>query len=96
MGICHKIIIFRISRVRLAGRRHAPMQADWTFGTGQAIGAHTDAGGQCAYATEAGVGADGPARIHMGTGSADLGRAKGGTGCLCNYGYNAQLGGQNG
>jgi len=27
---------------------HAPLQADWALGTGQAIGAHTGAGGQCA------------------------------------------------
>jgi len=45
-------------------------------GTGQAIGAHTGVGGQRADATEAGVGADKPARIlHTGKGSGDLGRA---------------------
>jgi len=38
------------------------VQADWALGTRQATGEHTDAGGQCADTTEAGVGADGPAR----------------------------------
>jgi len=42
---------------------------------------HTDAGGQCADAIEAGVHADGPARIlHTGIRIGDLGRAKSKTG----------------
>jgi len=45
--------------------------------SGQAIRAPTGAGGQCADAIEAGVGADGPARIHTGTASGGLGREKG-------------------
>jgi len=59
---------------------HAPLQADWALGTGQAIGAHTGADGQCADAVEAAVGADGATRIHTGTGSGGLWRAKGGVG----------------
>jgi len=43
---------------------------------GQAIGEHTGAGGQCTDAIEAGVGIDGPAYIHTGTGSGGLGWAK--------------------
>jgi len=64
------------------------------MGTGQAIGVHTGAGGQCADAIETGVfGADGPAHIlHTGTGSASLGRRKAERTCL----RNARLGGQNG
>jgi len=42
------------------------------LGTGQVLGAHTSAGGQCANATQAGVGADGPARIHTGKGKRRL------------------------
>jgi len=48
--------------------------------TGQAIGAHTIAGGQCACAVEAGISANGPARMHTGTGSRGLGRRTAGTG----------------
>jgi len=51
---------------------HVPLQADWALGTGQAIGIHTGAGGQCTFAIEAGVGADGPVRIKTGTGSGVL------------------------
>jgi len=40
----------------LAG--HVPLHADWPLGTGQDVGAHTGAGGECADAIEAGVGAD--------------------------------------
>jgi len=48
----------------LAG--HAAMDADWAFGTRQAIGAHTGAGGQYVDAIEACVSAYRPARIlHM-------------------------------
>jgi len=53
------------------------------LGTVQAIrvfGAHTGADKQCTDAMEAGVGANGPARIHMGSESRHLGRAKGGDG----------------
>jgi len=35
---------------------HAPLKVDWALGTGQAIGARTGAGKQCANAIEAGVG----------------------------------------
>jgi len=45
--------------------------------SGQATGAHTGAGGQCADAIEAAVGADEPACIHMGTGNERLGGMKG-------------------
>jgi len=48
--------------------------------TGQAIGAHTGAGGQCADAIEADSGADGTVQIHMGIGSRALGGPKAGTG----------------
>jgi len=51
---------------------------DWALGTGQAIGAHTGAGGQCTDAIKAGVGADGLALIHMGIGNGSIRRAKGG------------------
>jgi len=51
------------------------------MGTGQAIGAHTGAGGQCADAVETCVGADVPTRIlHTDAGSGGLGLAKSGTG----------------
>jgi len=47
------------------------------MGTGQARGAHTDAGGQYADAIKIGVGADGPARIlYTGTRNGGLKRAK--------------------
>jgi len=39
--------------------------------------AHTSAGGQCADEIEGGVGANGPARIHTGTGNEGLGQVKG-------------------
>jgi len=55
---------------------HAPLQADWALGTGQATGA----GGQCTNAIEEGIGAVGPARIYTGTGSGSLKRAEGGDG----------------
>jgi len=72
-------------RNRPAGRLGIAM------GTGQAIGAHTGAGGQCADAIETGVGADGPARIlHMGTEAGALDGLKAERGCL----HNARLGGQ--
>jgi len=48
------------------------------LGTGQAIGAHTGTD-----AIEAGVGADGPARIHTDTGSGGIGWAKGGDRAAC-------------
>jgi len=54
-----------------------PLQADWVLGTGQPINIHTGAGRQCADATEAGVGADGPALIHTGKGSMGLWKRKG-------------------
>jgi len=64
---------------------HAPLEAAWALGIGQAKGAHTDAGGQCAEAIEAGlslgnVGADGTVRAHTGTRSGGLERTKGGDG----------------
>jgi len=37
---------------------HAPLHGDWALGTGQDVGAHTGAGGECTDATEAGIGAD--------------------------------------
>jgi len=53
---------------------HAPLD------TGQAMGSHTGAGGQCADAVEACVGDDRPAHMHTGAGSGVLGRANGGDG----------------
>jgi len=61
------------------------------IGTGQAIGACTGSGGQCADAIETGVGADGPERIlHTGIGEAGaLGGRKAEWSCL----LNSRLGG---
>jgi len=53
-------LTFFISRGGQAG--HVPLHADWTLGTGQDVGAHTGAGGECAEAIEADVGADGLAQ----------------------------------
>jgi len=50
------------------------------MGTGQAIGAHTGAGGQCADALETGVGADGPVHDTGMYATQSLWRAKSGTG----------------
>jgi len=75
MGRGQKIGIFHSSRDRLAmcyGR-----QIGHAMSTRQAIGAHTGTGGQCADATETGIGADGSKRmLHMGMGSGALGWQK--------------------
>jgi len=74
--------------------RHASLHADWALKNGQAVGARTGAGGQCADAIEASVGADGPTciNLHTGTGSGFLAGERRGPGCLCNV----RLDGQNG
>jgi len=71
---------------------HAPLQADWAKGTGQAIGAHTGASEQCSDAIEARIGADWPARIHRVRETAPWVGEMRGRGCL----RNAWLDGQNG
>jgi len=78
MGRNQNIVIFHFS----AGPAGAPRQADWALDTGQAIGAHTGAGGQCADPIETDVDADGPTRIlglHTDSESGGPGRAKSGT-----------------
>jgi len=57
--------------------RAAGSMGNWNQARDAAIGPHKDAGGHCANAIEAGVRADGLARIlHTGTRSGRLGRAK--------------------
>jgi len=46
-------------RARLAGHVHV----DWALGTGQDVGAHTGAGGECVDVIKAGVGADEQAQL---------------------------------
>jgi len=61
----------------LAALRHCRQIGLWAL---YRLRAHTGAGGQCADATETGIGADGPTRIHTGTGNGDLGEGKASTG----------------
>jgi len=88
MGRGQNIDFFRLSWDRPA-MRHCRQIGHLALGTG-----HTNAGGQCADATEAGIDIDGPARImHTRVWEAGaLGGRKAGRGCL----RNARLGGQNG
>jgi len=59
--------------------RAAASMGDWNPARDGPIGAHTDAGGQCADAIEANIRVDGQARIlHTGTKSGGLGRVKSG------------------
>jgi len=74
MGRCEKIGIFRFSRHRPA-IHHCRQIGQW------ALDRHRSTGRQCVDAIlEAGVGADGQAFIHTGTGSGGLGRVNGGDG----------------
>jgi len=61
--------------------RAAGSMEDWNQARDGTIGAHTDAGGQCADATEAGIRADGLTHIlHTGTRSGGFGWVKSGMG----------------